>query len=197
LLLFNYGHYEFWEAYNPPNSTFGGQKVTFDGISKLILINEGETNINVRSDIYSNWKEWILYDDNAKYIQALTVLGGDPITDTTFVGLTYFLENGWRIKPWTGNYILTIDGNIYTREPGENPAIPVSGVSVNFTRSNLVDFATPVLSGNVDVGNVSISNTDIAQIANTVWNYDLDGKPTIAKDKLSKIATKSQDIALN
>ena len=143
MLLFNFSRWEFWEEYAPSSGTFGGQKVTFDGVNKIIFINEGETEIDVRTDIYSNWKEWKMVEDYAKYEQALTAIGGDPITDTTNVGITYFLENGWRIQPWEGNYVLTINGNIYTREPGQNPVIPVSGVSTSLTRSNLVDLISP------------------------------------------------------
>lgn len=141
MLLFNFGYWEFWETYTPGSDTFGNQKVTFDGIRKYILVNQGETEIDVKEDIYSNWKEWIKVRDNSKFAPAISAIGGDPITASSFVGTTYFLENGWRIKPWLGDYILTISGNIYTRETGQNPLIPTSGVSVSLTRSNLVDLS--------------------------------------------------------
>lgn len=139
----NYGNWTYWADYNPPTYV-GNQKVTFDGPNKLILINEGETDIDVTEDIYSNWKEWMLQGDNAKYLEAISTLGGDPITATNSVGRTYFLENGWRIQPWPSynGYILTINGNIYTREEGGNPSNPESSVSVNFTRSSLVELVT-------------------------------------------------------
>ena len=76
----------------------------------------------------------------------MSAIGGDPITDATNVGITYFLENGWRVQPLAGDYILTIDGNLYTREPGADPVNPAtvalneeSNITVNLTRSNLVD----------------------------------------------------------
>lgn len=141
-LIFNYGNWTYWELYSPP-SYFGNQKVTFDGPNKLILVNYEETEIDVKQDIYSNWKEWFTIEDNSKYLSALTAIGGDPITASTFVGTTYFLENGWRLKPWQGDYVLTVLGNLYTREIGGNPVVPTSGVSVSFTRSNLVDFISP------------------------------------------------------
>jgi hypothetical protein len=68
------------------------------------------------------------------------------------VGDTYFLENGWRIQPWipgangSNGYILDIVGNIYTREPGQNPVNPVSDVSVTLTRSNITE--TAIVGGN-------------------------------------------------
>lgn len=145
MLVFNYGFWEFWELYNP-NVTFGEQKVSFDGINKLILVNEPVTQITVLNDIYSNWKEWSMVRDNGKFLQALSAIGGDPITSTSAVGTTFFLENGWRIRPWNGDYILTINGNIFTREEGDDPFVQPtnkeSAVTINLFRSNLVDTVT-------------------------------------------------------
>ena len=200
MLLFNFNHWEFWEAYDPSSGYYGAQKVTFDGPNKLVRINEGVTSINVKEDIYSGWKEWKMVDhqSNAGYLQALTAIGGDPITDTAFVGTTYFLENGWRIQPWEDpvGYVLTIDGNIYTREPGQAPANPVSGVSVNFVRSNLVDAIVGEAEFSGD-SEVSITANSVADIANNVWEEIIDvPKSQKARDKMRKMATKAQDIAL-
>lgn len=142
-LAYNFNTWEFWDTYDPASETYGTQKVTFDGINRLILVNFGETELDARVDIYSNWKEWLSVGDNSKYAQALSAVGGDAITDQQFVGITYFLENGWRIKPFDSDHILTVTGNIYTREPGGDPFVPTDGnfkVTVSTTRSNLVDF---------------------------------------------------------
>lgn len=135
---FNYGEWTYWDP-----AYVGPQKVTFDGPNKLILVNENETTIDVQKDIYSNWKEWARQRDNLKFLEAISTLGGDPITGDTFVGDTYFLENGWRIQPWTSGagYILDVVGNVYTREPGGNPVNPTPNVSVTLTRSNITETA--------------------------------------------------------
>jgi len=72
----------------------------------------------------------------------LSVVGGEYVSPTTRIGFTYFLENGWRIKSWAGNHILSVNGNIYTREPGLDPYVPSDGnfkVTINVVRSNLVE----------------------------------------------------------
>ena len=121
-VAFNYSYWEFWEGYDPANDTFGSQPVSFDGVNKVIFVNSPTVDsLNVKEDIYSNWKEWMQVRDNQKYEQALTAIGGDPITATESVGITYFLENGWRIRPYSRDHILTVSGNLYTREPGDNP----------------------------------------------------------------------------
>lgn len=155
----NFGFWEFWD-YNPTLGFFGSQKVTFDGVNRLILINAGETEIDVKEDIYSNWKEWTRVRDNSKFPTAITVIGGEAIGAGTFVGATYFLENGWRIKPYQGNYIISFNGNIYTRESGGNPVIPTSGVSANFVRSSIVA-STLQIAPSTDLSEVLVATNEI------------------------------------
>lgn len=164
--------------------------ITFDQANLVINVTSPTTEIDVQLDLYSAWKEWVIAN-NACCPPAFTAIGGQQITATQYVGITYFLENGWRIEPWAGTYLLSINGNIYTREAGENPIVPVGGVTVSLNRSNLVDI---VLTS----GGATISNTDLVNIANTVWEEVVNtGKGTTAREKLDKVATKTQDIALS
>jgi len=157
-----YGFWPYWELRH---------KVTFDGPNRLILVNYGETDLDVKIDIYSDWKEWKQLEDYAKYPQALSVIGGEPLGGGQFVGATYFLENGWRIRPWEGTHALTIDGNIYTREAGQSPSIPTLGawsVNTTFVRSALV---FQVDTGGSS-GSVSINANEVAQ---AVWQWPVTG----------------------
>lgn len=193
-VVFNYNSWWNWEDY--PN-----QKVAFDGPNKIIYVSEGVTELNVQADIYSAWKEWVLnspeYQTPSAYLRAITAIGGDPITDDRNVGTTYFLENGWRIQPSPSqkSYTLTIEGNIYTREVGETPFLFAEGVSVSLVRSNIVDLIR------VEAIGVNITEQDIAAIsaasAQDVWDEIIDGpRNQTAREKLRKIATKTQDLAL-
>jgi hypothetical protein len=103
LLLFIHHASDIWELEH---------KVTFDGVNKLILINNGITEINVTTDIYSDWKEWVRLRDNAKYQQALRVVGGDDIGNSQALGGQYFLINGWRLRTWEGDHTLNINENL-------------------------------------------------------------------------------------
>jgi hypothetical protein len=116
LQTLNYG---FWETWTNP------QKVIFDGDNKLIIVNEGVTSVDVKVDIYSGWKEWMLSkeNNNTKYLEALRSVGGDPTVGGEFLGATFFLMNGWRIRTWEGDHRLTVVGNLYTEE-GESPFVP-------------------------------------------------------------------------
>lgn len=106
-------YYNFWEYWELRH------KVTFDGPNKYILINDGETDIAIKRDIYSAWKEWAKTEVNLKYLQALNTVGGEPTFGSQSLDVTYFLVNGWKIKPYPGSYDLTLDGNIFDVDGGD------------------------------------------------------------------------------
>lgn len=117
------------------------EKVTFDGVQKIIFCDSTADTIIVQSDIYSAWKRWLLVGDNAKYPEALRSVGGDPISEILSLGATFFLINGWKIRPAEQNYILNIEGNLYS-DDGSPPFIQTLGdynVQIIVTRSNLID----------------------------------------------------------
>jgi hypothetical protein len=139
-----YGYWEYWQNYH---------KVTFDGVNRLILINEGETDIDVQVDIYSAWKEWSLQETNTKYLKALNVVGGEPTVGDEKLDATYFLINGWRLKPYPGSYTLNIVGNLFEVDGGsikvdadQNPLFP-NNIAINLNTSVIVRRLETVVSG--------------------------------------------------
>ena len=85
----NYGSYDLWQNYH---------KVTFDGPNKIIRVNEGVTELDIKSDVYSDWKEWVITrDDNAFFLPAIRSIGGDPTVVGQTAGDIYFLQNGWKL----------------------------------------------------------------------------------------------------
>lgn len=147
-------------------------KVTFDGDNRLILINYGETNIDVGADIYSDWKEWALIYDYSKYPVAISAIGGEPIGSGEFVGTTYFLENGWRIKPWEGSHNLTMVGNLYTREEGGIPYVNTTGNwKINIT--NKVSTIVRQVESSNNTGSIPTAD----EIATAVWNKIIPASP--------------------
>jgi hypothetical protein len=139
--------------------------VTFDGPNRIITeIDAGGDNVLDVIEIYSEWKDWVRTSDNAKFEQAFSVVGGDPISATQNLGSTFFLENGWRIRPAERNHKLTLVGNLFTREEGESPTVAVLGaftVSVELRVSNLVDS--------------SVSRLDLAQLQEYVFVDTING----------------------
>ena len=110
-LTFFYGFWEYWELYH---------KVTFDGVNKLILINPGETTVDVQEDIYRAWKQWMLLKniENFRYLKPIDIVGGEPLPGDQALDSTFFLINGWKIKPYPGSYTLNIVGNVFDIDGG-------------------------------------------------------------------------------
>lgn len=223
MLLFNYGNWQFWGAYAPP-LYLGEQKVAFDGLNKLIIVNQDITELDFRVDVFSAWKEWVLDPNqtNSKYVSAVTAIGGDNISNARQLGTTYFLENGWRMRTWEGDHALTVTGNVFTREgdPLFVPTVNPWTITINLNTSVNVETILPILSA-TDLENVAdavwteilsdtaagtrlvnlatavaASNTSLT--ATAVWDEIIDtNKNQSAKAKLAKIATKLQDIAFS
>jgi hypothetical protein len=150
---------------------------TFDGINKLIILSSGTTTVDAK-DMYSRWKEWVLVDDNTKYLHAFSALGGDPLPGGRYLGTTYFVENGWKIRPYEGNHTLVLSGNLYARD-GSDPFVNTLGsfnVRIMVTVSNLVDTVTT--GGGVGT---------VDEVRDAVWsdtNFASHG-PTAAGTKLN------------
>ena len=157
------GYWDTWDS---------NHKVTFDAANKLILINPGVVNLSVKIDLYSDMKEWMKFveTDNTRLRPGIKAIGGQPISDVEKLGDTYFLQYGWRVKPWNGHSSITLDGNIYTTEQ-DRPIIPddngVDAVSLkvsSLTNTVIVDTAValdteaPIWDSVVGINNAYQSN---------------------------------------
>lgn len=118
------------------------EKAIFSGSAKLIILSQSVTGADIKAELYSAWKRWMTTGSNHKFEAAFRVVGGDPTVAGGFLGSTFFLTNGWRIRPYEGNHFLTVEGNIFV-EGGGNPFVTTVdpyNVICNIERSNLVDF---------------------------------------------------------
>lgn len=112
------------------------QKVTFDPFNLLINIAPDVTEIDIQTDVYSNFKEWLKLRDNLKYPNAIETVGGDLLPDGNPLGRSFFLTNGWRILLDHG---VAFNGNLYSRDY-DSPFYVLPGIQLATTKvSNLVD----------------------------------------------------------
>ena len=100
--------------------------VTFDGDNRRININTGITTIDVVSDLYKAWKDWVMVGNNMCYPQAFRYVGGDAIGGGNRIASYFFLMNGWKVKPFEGNQTLNINGNLFS-DDGADPFVPTIG----------------------------------------------------------------------
>ena len=144
-------HWQLWELQH---------KAIFDGLTRTIRIGLETTDINVKVDLYSAWKEWAMAAENMKWVAAMRSTGGDPIPGR-FLGATFFLINGWRIII---DHPINFDGNLYTEE-GVTPFITDPGQEVSTTTvSNLVDLVelpATVVANEIAQSTWDLSTTNI------------------------------------
>lgn len=162
-----YGFWDYWALRH---------KVTFDGVNKLILINKGETEIDVQTDIYSDWKEWALLEDNLKYFPPISTVGGEPTISGQRLDVTYFLINGWKIKPYSGTYDLTLIGNIFDIDGG-SIKVPAD-VDPNNPNNITINTNTSVIVRQVDSNSGNISGSVTASLVQDQQDalFNIEGK---------------------
>jgi hypothetical protein len=134
--------------------------ITFDGPNKLAILSAGTVTLEV-TDLWSRWIDWVLTSDNSKYLPAMRSVGGDPLSESKELGSTFFMLNGWRIRPQEASHWLTVNGNLYTDPAGESPFIPTLGaytVTIAMTVSNLSDASF------ADIGEIDAIKADTETI---------------------------------
>lgn len=128
-------------------------KVSFDPLRKIMRVMTDVTEIDVRVDIYSDAKEWLLL--NSQYLPPVRSIGGDPTTNGGTAGSIFFLTNGWQLVT---DHAVTITGVLFSDNFPE--AVVASGTAqlVKQIVSNIVD--------NANVGEVQATlETVLANIA--------------------------------
>lgn len=146
--------------------------VTFNGISKIIKIDQGVTSISIQ-DVYSRWKEWIILSDNIKYLPAFRYVGGDPTVNGQRLGTTFFMVNGWKIEPFSGDHVLVVDGNIFS-DDSTNVFVKPSG-NYNILITNQFSNLSTVVE--TSTGGGSGSNVSASAIAQEIWNTNINSTP--------------------
>lgn len=173
MLLVSFGGFwKYWQLYH---------KVTFDGPNKMIIVNPGVNSINVKTDLYSDWKEWIQLEDYSKYLPALRTTGGDPTGVGSYSGDIYFLINGWRLQV---DHSCFIDGVLYS-DDYPSPFIQVTGTQIVTNKvSSLVQTVAPQITG-ITVPTVQeirtemdVNSTKLTAIDNKVQT--LNAAPTVS-----------------
>ena len=167
--------------------------VTFDPVELLIIeINSGSPAVHELDavEIYSEWKQ-ALIDDPSRlgWPQAFSEVGGDPRTLTQSLGTTFFLENGWRIRPAEYSHKLAVNGNIFTREPGESIFVPTTGAYNVHTETVVSNIIDTMISG---------SGLSVEQATQLLELHELAGldpaKPLVVSTTTRKVPSSGVDI---
>jgi hypothetical protein len=140
------------------------ESVTFDGPNKLIIVNFGITSLDVKGDIYSAWKRYVLTQDGSKFAPAFDAVGGDPIGGGRYVGAFFLLANGWKIRPYEGDHTLTLTGNLFG-EVGQSLVVStLSDYQVEVVVERSVDAMGIATGGGTSDGFTSSDRANMAAI---------------------------------
>ncbi len=154
--------------------------VTFDGANKLMICTSGTTYLDVQIDLYSASKEWLL--SNAHWPPPFSdAIGGQALGSDKYAGRTYFLGNGWKIKPDTANHTLILEGNLF-RDPADNtPSIiaEVPGYSVLVQLRSSIEAQGVATSGSGGAtpaqiwsyNDRTLSTSGVNAITTAVWGF--------------------------
>ena len=144
----------------------------FDGENKIIRIAEHVTGVNVVTELYSDWKEWVQLsnDVNTRWDAAFRVVGGDSTFGVESIAGYFFLINGWQIVVDHG---VAFTGNIFSDDfdspfRAEDPITFVSRGPF-LTTSRVTSIATTLDTGGSG-GTSDVSADSINDIASAVWN---------------------------
>tara|TARA_R110002126_G_scaffold9539_9_gene43038 strand:- start:2452 stop:3693 length:1242 start_codon:yes stop_codon:yes gene_type:complete len=108
-------------------------KVSFDGVARQMNVLPGVTEIDVEIDLYSDWKEWMLLADNAKYAPAFRTFGGDQTSTSQFAPKYFFLLNGWKVV--VDGETVVVQLNLYA-DDGSSPFLVMNSGAVSNRNSD-------------------------------------------------------------
>ncbi|OGE28862.1 hypothetical protein A2867_02865 [Candidatus Daviesbacteria bacterium RIFCSPHIGHO2_01_FULL_40_11] len=143
------------------------QKLTYDTDNKLFILNSSVTDLDVVVDLYSDAKEdWLTDTLLNKFRFPLVAIGGQGIGGGKVISPYIMLKYGWKIRPHEADHTLTIAGNLIT-EDESTPFVNVLGDYQVIIKS--------IISSNSLTTGVAISSSDLANIADKVWDEAIAG----------------------
>ena len=100
--------------------------ISFDPIQKWIKILSPTIEADALA-MYSQAMDWA--DDQANMVHEppMSAVGKAPLGGGVYTDSIFILENGWKIKPWNGNYQLNIYGTLISGDEFPRTEPPDSG----------------------------------------------------------------------
>jgi hypothetical protein len=152
-------------------------KVIFSGITKQIIVKPSISELDVKVDLYSEWKRWVVEDNNTKFLSAFRTFGGDPTITGQFAPSYFFLTNNWRVVVDSGDE-LSVGTNLYTDEL-DSPFLVSNSSAVSLRNSDAATVDTGVsqnldyngevqINSNIGIGGVSYPVGTLAQPVNNL-----------------------------
>lgn len=143
--------------------------LSFDGTTKIIQFGISDVAMSA-AYIYSRWKDWVATGSNAKYPQAFTTVGGDPLGGSIYITPYFFLTNDWKLRPYARDHTLTITDNLLTDDNSSPFNFPSGGYAIEVVRQFALKTETVDGSGN-PLDTVLESSMTAAQMLRVIYAY--------------------------
>jgi len=132
--------------------------ITFDSVNKWVLL-PNVTSITAQ-EIYNVAVEWSETQEGMDDLPPLLSTGFAPLGGGAYSDKIFILNSGWKLKPYSGTYTLTIIGTIITDDESPREVPPDSGT---------VHFVYQVTSqGIISVTGSGVTQQDKQDIADLV-----------------------------
>lgn len=100
--------------------------IEFDAINKYILITSPTTDL-AALQIYNATMDWCDDQPTMGYTVPMKAIGKAPLGGGVYTDSIFILQDGWKIKFWSGTYQATITGTLITDDESERTVPPDSG----------------------------------------------------------------------
>jgi len=137
----------------------------FDGASKTIYVPNGMVTFDAL-DLYSEWKRWAILLGNAMFLPAMRSIGGDQLTAVKYIAGYIEVINDWKIKPYDGDYTLTVVGNLFATG-GVSPFVSADNGTVIISSETTGN----ALALNVGGGNTASGYSDVIYVDTSIVDY--------------------------
>lgn len=106
------------------------EKITFDTDNKLIICKTGVSELDIKTDLYSDAKEdWRSDTMLNKFRFPFRVIGGDDTVPPEVAPLFAYLRHGWRLRPQEATHALRLTNGtlLVDEDPSIDPVISTQG----------------------------------------------------------------------
>jgi hypothetical protein len=152
-----------------------------------LMCGAGETDVVFSvKDIYSTWKNWLLEDDNSKYLQAFDSVGNEPLGGGENLGEAFFLltSNNWKICPNTteAEVRIVLQGNLFA-SPATDPLFDYDEVAGKC----YIELRTSTLPSIMETGVSGLTNAESTQLGVITQVQSISNQILTLNQKMNKL----------
>lgn len=159
-----------------------GEKVSWFPLTKIVQVTQapdisGEVAFDVEIDLYSDGKEdWVASGELNKWKFPVEAIGGQDLPGEKELGTTFFLNYGWKIRPYESTHVFNVNGNLYT-DAGDSPFTPTVGTFNVMTIQQVSSLVDSTVTQLEQIEYASFNNGVTIDVINGVAGVGEPGSP--------------------